>query len=507
MLWDGLTSAFKSTPVPLAASAEQPPMTMQAAPATAQLEDPATAPDIEPEETRKPTKPKSDPLAIARKRILLKACRPETIAALEKGNGITVPEAFDVYFDLKLQGYGEFWEKSQKPDKEVGKKWKGSTLPGMRVAKNIWSDLLSKRTIGNIPEEDVLEAIPVIRVIPTLHGKSEELSSQNGYRDLVKRVELRDQIRMDKCERDMRKAGVTDLVEIEAAKIETQTDRLRAETYFKHVRAINRVGKMLLKLGIIAENPFIGCTFTNQEEKRIKATERTIARQRWDDRLDDFFQTRMFQGNATGPRDTLFWIPLLAYLMGLRSEEALQLEPADFSTQGGIPYLKVQNDIGNNVKSGAGERVIPVHPALIELGLLDLVDTCRREGKARLFGDLKRGKTKGTFTEIFTKSFTRYRQDNDVYWHGLDLHALRTTFHHELMDNSTPGYIKRHLMGHEPLDEGEKSYAQGGISLNTLLEHVSAVPFRADRVISPIKSVEARRSQARDVAPKLKLVK
>jgi hypothetical protein len=54
------------------------------------------------------------------------------------------------------------------------------------------------------------------------------------------------------------------------------------------------------------------------------------------------------------------------------------------------------------------------------------------------------------------------------------------------MDASVPGYIKRNLMGHEPLDEGEKSYAQNGISIATLLEHVSKIPFDSELVKSPL---------------------
>jgi len=54
------------------------------------------------------------------------------------------------------------------------------------------------------------------------------------------------------------------------------------------------------------------------------------------------------------------------------------------------------------------------------------------------------------------------------------------------MDKKVPGYAKRSLMGHEPLDEGEKSYAQNGISIITLFDYVSKIPFEARWVKSPI---------------------
>ena len=53
------------------------------------------------------------------------------------------------------------------------------------------------------------------------------------------------------------------------------------------------------------------------------------------------------------------------------------------------------------------------------------------------------------------------------------------------MDNLVPGYVKRALMGHGKLDEGEKSYSQGGISMKTLHHVVSAVTFNLEQVRSP----------------------
>jgi len=114
-----------------------------------------------------------------------------------------------------------------------------------------------------------------------------------------------------------------------------------------------------------------------------------------------------------------------------------------------------------------------------------------------LFPYLKRGKHKETFTELFTKEFTKYRKAHNVYWLGRDFHALRTTFHHRLMDNLVPGYIKRALMGHGKLDEGEKSYSQGGISMKTLHDVVASIRYDLSRVQSPFSHRNTDRSEAR----------
>jgi hypothetical protein len=54
---------------------------------------------------------------------------------------------------------------------------------------------------------------------------------------------------------------------------------------------------------------------------------------------------------------------------------------------------------GNHVKSEASERRVPIHPILIELGLLKLVELRRQQGQSRLFPHLKRGAVKGKFSE------------------------------------------------------------------------------------------------------------
>ena len=60
-------------------------------------------------------------------------------------------------------------------------------------------------------------------------------------------------------------------------------------------------------------------------------------------------------------------------------EECLQLGPEDFGTESGIAYMTIRNIDGNGVKSEAGERKMPIHPNLIQLGILQLVNLRRQQ--------------------------------------------------------------------------------------------------------------------------------
>jgi hypothetical protein len=112
---------------------------------------------------------------------------------------------------------------------------------------------------------------------------------------------------------------------------------------------------------------------------------------------------------------------------------------------------------------------LPVHPNLIEPGLVKLVELRKRQGQHRLFPNLGRGTTRGNFTELFTRAFGCYRKTNNLYRLGLDSHALRTSFHGDRLNSHCSDAVPQRLMGHTPLDEGEESYAQN-LSVGALLE-------------------------------------
>lgn len=93
-----------------------------------------------------------------------------------------------------------------------------------------------------------------------------------------------------------------------------------------------------------------------------------------------------------------YWIPLICLYQGTRVAEAAQLYTSDFSVQDGIPCVSFINDEPDDgsdndedaqrkrkitaptpeayrrLKNQASRRVVPLHPKLIELGLLEFVE-------------------------------------------------------------------------------------------------------------------------------------
>ncbi|PZX18563.1 hypothetical protein LX81_01199 [Palleronia aestuarii] len=371
---------------------------------------------------------------------------------------LLLEDYFDLYIAKKVEGYTDDFGEEEVPDAAVGEKWRKSSKNNMEVGKRIWVSLLGNRLLSEISDEEIRNVKEKLRKIPESHAKS--CSETRDLDALVAKTDAEEQRRIEHAVAEATFSGGSP-AKIERARLDNLIPRIRVETILKHTRALNRPAKMLVKLGELETSPFQKHMISNRTADAMRRTEEKRDRRPWDDRIYDFLATPVFRGGCDEVGDPMFWAPLMALLGGGREEEILQLSPDDFETDGGIHYYRLHNMPGNSIKSDAGHREIPVHPELVRLGLIELVELRRRQGEPRLSPHLKRGKHKETFTELFTKEFTKYRQTHKVYWRGLDFHALRTTFHHRLMDNLVPGYAERALMGHEGLDEGKKIRSEG----------------------------------------------
>lgn len=91
----------------------------------------------------------------------------------------------------------------------------------------------------------------------------------------------------------------------------------------------------------------------------------------------------------------IYWGFLICILTGMRTGEVGQLKCADIRTDGEFYYFDLRpfdarngrvalKDLRNR-KTNAGGRVIPIHPLLIELGLLDRMQELMDKGEERLF--------------------------------------------------------------------------------------------------------------------------
>jgi hypothetical protein len=96
-------------------------------------------------------------------------------------------------------------------------------------------------------------------------------------------------------------------------------------------------------------------------------------------------------------RDARFWVPLISLFAGLRIGEAAQLYVPDIETHDGIPVIIVSAAdmksiaIDKILKTPYSARVVPMHPILQEMGLIEFAAMMRRRSEFKLFPEARRG--------------------------------------------------------------------------------------------------------------------
>ena len=79
-----------------------------------------------------------------------------------------------------------------------------------------------------------------------------------------------------------------------------------------------------------------------------------------------------------------------------------------------------------NIKTQSGNRVVPLHPKLIDLGLLNYVTEIKNKNKTKLFPNLKKSELSSYGTPI-SQWFGRYLKNLGIKKKGQNFHSFRHT--------------------------------------------------------------------------------
>lgn len=146
------------------------------------------------------------------------------------------------------------------------------------------------------------------------------------------------------------------------------------------------------------------------------------------------------------------WGAVLGLYTGARVNELAQLGVADFGTFEGLPTLKITDTgVGQSLKTDASRRELPLHPDLIALGLLELVEAARREGHPRIFPDLTTDAKNGPGNAI-TTAFSRYLDRLGIVAsdeHRVGFHSFRKTVIQTAKAKKVPREAREEYTGHE----------------------------------------------------------
>jgi integrase len=218
--------------------------------------------------------------------------------------------------------------------------------------------------------------------------------------------------------------------------------------YTTHVAAL--FDSLVLK-GQAEANPVAGLVKIKTREKKARRAEGFG----WEP-FDEATLRRVFDpANLARTRtDHVRWGALIGLYTGARVGEVAQLALRDFETVAGIHCVRIQAELdGQRVKSDAGQRLIPLHPDLIELGLLERVERLRAAEEEWLFPGLKLDGAAGVGNAL-SKGFSYYLKTLGVKSRRMNgrigFHSLRKNVTQQLQSSAVTEERRRAYMGHEP---------------------------------------------------------
>jgi len=179
-------------------------------------------------------------------------------------------------------------------------------------------------------------------------------------------------------------------------------------------------------------------------------------------------------------RRSRYWAPLIALFSGLRAGEILQLTPDHFRVSpAGNPFIVLTPDM--KLKNDNAQREIPLHQALIEVGLVQWVERRRSRGACNvLFPEVPKD-IYDAESPIFSK---RFRSDLKHLELGerrkkLTFHSFRHTFKQALDLADVPEQPKDELCGWARGKKTGRRYGSG-LNADVLKSYLDRVDYDLD---------------------------
>ncbi|MCK1506324.1 site-specific integrase [Bradyrhizobium sp. 18] len=200
------------------------------------------------------------------------------------------------------------------------------------------------------------------------------------------------------------------------------------------------------------------------------------------DQLSRIFSSPLYTGHKSEAvrhkpgylrqRDGYFWVPLIAAYSGMRLGEIVQLLKSDVKQDNGIWYFDIRGGEDKSLKTASSKRRVPIHPLLLQCGLLDLMKTGSPSG--RLFPEIKKG-ADGYASHNFSKWWGRYAAHVGFKTDRTVFHSFRHNFLDALRATNSPEYVNKVLMGHT--DNSVHGGYGSGATLEALKDGIAKVAY------------------------------
>lgn len=173
--------------------------------------------------------------------------------------------------------------------------------------------------------------------------------------------------------------------------------------------------------------------------------------------------------------DHRYWIPRLGYYTGCRINELCQLHTDDLKERDGIWHLDINNQGKKTLKNKASKRLIPLHPALIETGFIEYVQSVDHH---RIFPGCKYRPGAGNYSNNFGNWMRRILIESGIKNKGdrsITFHSFRHGFITVLKRLKLDRTFVQQLSGHSMTGTADREYFEGHL-LKDLMETISQIP-------------------------------
>ncbi len=263
---------------------------------------------------------------------------------------------------------------------------------------------------------------------------------------------------------------------------------LSATTVNNYMTRIKSLLSWCHRLGYTDRNLAEGLTYGKKSLKRPDEERKVYAKGDLQRLVDGYVTVATAAPSQLSGRPERVWLPLISLFSGLRAEEVAQLHSGDIfkDSESGRWCFRVdvsEVEGAKRIKSAAARRLVPVHPTLEALGLLEFVESVHSSAAPRYWMNLQltgRSHYK-SFANWFlgngtTEGFLRSRVTKDPL---INFHSLRHTFANALKSRDVALHTAAELMGHSQDDMTFGRYGKTD-SIERKLAAVRAVDYGVD---------------------------
>jgi integrase len=264
---------------------------------------------------------------------------------------------------------------------------------------------------------------------------------------------------------ELKNVGLTELMSSKKA-----YPTISITTVNNQIRKTNSFFNWLLKQGMIDNNPMTGMKI--KQKSSLKA-----ARSSFDySDLTSLFSSAIY-AEHTFLHDYQFWLPLLALYSGARLEELCQLYLTDIKLDAEIPYFNIADNYPDqHLKNNSSRRAIPIHPELINLGLLTFIKQKKFKGEIKLFGYLKPQREK--FGHKPSQWFSKYKAKCGIEDSKKVFHSFRHTMVDNLKQIRAQDYEIKTLLGHQNGSVTHDIYGSIDTPIDSIYDMLKGLSFR-----------------------------